>query len=269
LDSVDLSALARELLPLLRGRVAVVTGAGVSAESGIPTFRGAGGYWRNHDPRQLATPEAFARDPALVWEWYGERRDTVRSAAPNPGHRALARLGEIAREHLIVTQNVDDLHERAGTPPEHLVHIHGEIFRSACTRCDYSHYSGPSEGPEPPRRATTAEPSSPTRTHDTVAPAPPPRCPRCRALLRPGVVWFGEMLDGAAIARVERFFTGGDVDLVLTIGTTALFDYVVDWSTRTGRLVEINPEPTPLSAHAAHVVRAPAGQALPLLLGLG
>jgi NAD-dependent deacetylase len=242
---VNLSALARELAPLLRGRVAVVTGAGVSAESGIPTFRGAGGYWRNHDPTQLATPEAFARDPALVWEWYGERRDAIRNASPNPGHRALARLGDIAREHLIVTQNVDDLHERAGTPPDHLVHIHGEIFRSACTSCAFA-------------------------THDAVAPVPPPRCPRCAALLRPGVVWFGEMLDDRAIARVERFFDGGagDVDVVLAIGTTALFRYIVDWATRTGRLVEVNPEPTPLSAHAAHVVRAPAGQALPVLLGL-
>src|SRR5215468_9860429 len=99
----------------LRGRVLIVTGSGVSAESGIPTFRGAGGYWRNLDPTRLATPDAFDRDPDLVWEWYSERRESIRAARPNAAHEALVRLGARARDHLVVTQNVDDLHERAGT----------------------------------------------------------------------------------------------------------------------------------------------------------
>ncbi len=242
-----LGALAAKLAPLLRGRVAVVTGAGVSAESGIPTFRGAGGYWRTHDARRLATREAFERDPALVWEWYEERRAAVRSASPNPAHAAIARLADISREHLVITQNVDDLHERGGTRADRLVHVHGEIFRTTCLGCDF----------------TTSE-----VVPSVAPPILPPKCPRCRALLRPGVVWFGETLDRAQIERVEDFFARGDCDLVMTIGTTAVFDYVKDWSTRGGTLVEINPDPTPLSAEAAHVVRAPAGQVLPVLLGL-
>jgi NAD-dependent deacetylase len=238
-----LGALAAKLAPLLRGRVAVVTGAGVSAESGIPTFRGAGGYWRKHDARKLATREAFQRDPALVWEWYEERRAAVRSAAPNAAHEAIARLADMSRDHLVITQNVDDLHERGGTRAERLVHVHGEIFRTTCLGCDFA-------------------------TSEAVPSVPPPKCPRCRALLRPGVVWFGEMLERAQIERVENFFARGSCDLVMTIGTTAVFDYVKDWSTRGGTLVEINPDTTPLSVHAEHVVRAPAGEVLPLLMGL-
>src|SRR5438874_11500481 len=108
-------------------RVLVITGAGVSAESGIPTFRGKDGYWRNFDPTKLATPEAFAHDPNLVWDWYRERRQRIRTAQPNPAHRAIAKLAERAREFLLVTQNVDDLHRRAGLPSEKIVQIHGDI----------------------------------------------------------------------------------------------------------------------------------------------
>ena len=116
----------------------ILTGAGVSAESGIPTFRGAGGYWRKHDARTLATREAFERDPALVWEWYEERRATVRGATPNAAHRAIARLVDLSREHLVITQNVDDLHERGGTSADRLVHIHGEIFCTTCLECAFA-----------------------------------------------------------------------------------------------------------------------------------
>jgi NAD-dependent deacetylase len=226
----------------LRGRVLVITGAGVSAESGVPTFRGPGGFWRNLDPAQLATPEAFARDPALVWAWYGERRQWTRAAQPNPAHRAVAALAQISREHLVVTQNVDDLHERGGSPPDRIVHVHGDIFLTRCTGCRYS-------------------------TRDDVAVDPPPRCPRCGALCRPGVVWFGEALDAAPLARVERFLAA-PVDVVLLAGTTALFGYIVDWATRSGLLVEINPAQTAASDRADHVVRGPAGEALPRLLAI-
>ncbi len=220
----------------------VITGAGVSAESGIPTFRGAGGLWRNLDPAQLATPEAFARDPALVWAWYAERRHGVRAAQPNPAHRAVAALVRISREHLVVTQNVDDLHERGGSPADRLVHVHGEIFLTRCTACDYS-------------------------TREDIAVDPLPRCPDCGSLCRPGVVWFGESLDAAPLARVERFLAE-PVDVVLLVGTTAVFGYIVEWATRSGALVEINPEETAASDRADHVIRAPAGEALPRLLGV-
>src|SRR5207237_10862409 len=118
------------------GRVLVITGAGVSAESGIPTFRGKDGYWRNLDPTKLATPEACARDPNLVWNWYCERRQRIRKAQPNPAHQAIANLALQADEFLLVTQNVDDLHLRAGLPPEKMVQIHGDIFMTRCSRCE-------------------------------------------------------------------------------------------------------------------------------------
>ncbi len=230
-----------DLRALLRGRVLIVTGSGVSAESGIPTFRGAGGYWRNHDPTQLATQAAFDRDPALVWEWYSERRQTIRAARPNLAHEALVRLGAIARDHLVVTQNVDDLHERAGTPADRLVHIHGEILISRCSRCAY-------------------------RTREDLPSNPHPHCHHCRAPLRPAVVWFGESLDPRQIARVERFFADGRVDLVMAIGTTAIFGYIIDWTTRGAHLVEVNPEPTTISNHARWTYRTRATEALPSLL---
>jgi NAD-dependent deacetylase len=229
-----------DLQQLLQGRVLIITGSGVSAESGVPTFRGKGGLWRNHDPMQLATQEAFDRNPELVWEWYTERRDTIRSARPNAAHDALVRIGTAARDHLLVTQNVDNLHERAGTSPDRLVHIHGEIFVTGCSRCTW-------------------------QTRDDFPAAPVPCCPTCKARLRPGVVWFGEGLDPHQIARVERFFTSGPVDLVIAIGTTALFGYIIEWSTRGAHLAEINPEPTTLSDYAHFIYRTKATDALTLL----
>src|SRR5437868_2217386 len=131
-------------------RILVITGAGVSAESGIPTFRATDGYWRNHDPTKLATPEAFACDPRLVWDWYRERRQRIRKAQPNPAHRAIANLALQAYEFLLVTQNVDDLHRRAGLPLENIVQIHGDIFMTRCSRCDFQFYDACRGGsPEP------------------------------------------------------------------------------------------------------------------------
>jgi NAD-dependent SIR2 family protein deacetylase len=119
-------------------RVLVLTGAGVSAESGIPTFRGKDGYWRNLDPTKLATPEAFASDPQLVWDWYRERRQGIRNAQPNAAHEAIAKLAKHTDEFLLVTQNVDDLHARSGVAAEKMVQIHGDIFVTCCSRCDFS-----------------------------------------------------------------------------------------------------------------------------------
>jgi NAD-dependent deacetylase len=224
-------------------RVFVITGAGVSAESGIPTFRGKDGYWRNLDPTKLATPEAFVHDPNLVWDWYRERRQRIRKAQPNLAHQAIAKLAMQAGEFLLVTQNVDDLHRRAGLTAEKMVQIHGDIFMTRCSRCDFKRHE---------------------HEHDD---GNLPKCPECGALMRPGVVWFGEQLDTAKIDTVENFVTGGDCDAVIVAGTTALFVYIIDWSLRargqTGQLIEVNPEETSLSQFATKSFREPAGIALP------
>jgi len=236
-------------------RVLVLTGAGVSAESGIPTFRGKDGYWRNLDPAKLATPEAFARDPQLVWEWYRERRQRVHNAQPNAAHKAIAKLAEHADEFLLVTQNVDDLHARAGLPKEKMVQIHGDIFVTRCSRCDFS-YAGRGGSPEPPAASE----------NDVDL----PRCPACDALMRPGVVWFGEQLPSNELQRVENYLERGPCDLVIVIGTTATFGYIIDWALRArapnGELIEVNPEETPLSRFATRLIREPAATALPRLV---
>ena len=233
-------------------RVFVVTGAGVSAESGIPTFRGKDGYWRNLDPMKLATPEAFVRDPNLVWDWYRERRQRIRTAQPNPAHQAIAKLAKRAGEFLLVTQNVDDLHRRAGLPSEKMVQIHGDIFITHCSRCDF-------------KRQEDEHDDEHEHDDDSL-----PKCPECGALVRPGVVWFGEQLDLAKISIVENFVTADDCDLVIVAGTTALFGYITDWALRargrTGQLIEVNPEETSLSQFATKSFREPAGVALPRLV---
>jgi len=236
-------------------RVLVLTGAGVSAESGIPTFRGKDGYWRNLDPAQLATPEAFARDPKLVWEWYRERRHRIRNAQPNAAHAAIANLAQHADEFLLVTQNVDDLHARAGLPKEKMVQIHGDIFVTKCSRCEFA-YPGRGGSPEPPGASE----------NDVDL----PRCAACDALMRPGVVWFGEQLSWNELKRVESYLDGGACDLVMVAGTTATFGYIIDWAVRAsrggGELVEVNPEETPLSQFANRLVREPAAIALPRIV---
>jgi NAD-dependent deacetylase len=230
-------------------RVLVITGAGVSAESGIPTFRGKDGYWRNLNPAKLATPEAFARDPELVWQWYRERRHRIRNAQPNAGHEAIAKLGEHANEFLLVTQNVDDLHARAGLPMEKMVQIHGDIFVTRCSRCDFKRHD--------------YEHDHDHESEDIDL----PRCPRCSARMRPGVVWFGEQLPWDEMLRVENYLDCGRCDLVIVVGTTAAFGYIVDWAVRAsrggGELFEVNPEETPLSQFATQPVREPAAIALP------
>jgi len=227
-------------------RVLVITGAGVSAESGIPTFRGKGGYWRNFDAAKLATPEAFERDPKLVWEWYSERRQRVSNARPNAGHEAIAKLARQADDFLLVTQNVDDLHARAGLASEVMVQIHGNIFLTRCSRCDF-------------RRDCDHD-------HEDVL----PRCPECAALMRPGVVWFGERLPLSELQRIENYLDHGACDLVIVAGTTAAFGYIVDWALRAsgngGELLEVNPEETPISQFATQLVREPAAIALPRIV---
>jgi len=246
---MDYKSRGKELRRHLSGPILVITGAGLSADSGLQTFRGTGGLWRNYDPMTLATPEAFARDPKLVWEWYQWRRDEATKAAPNAAHLVLAELASRNRDCLIVTQNVDDLHERAGTPSDQLVHIHGDLFLNCCTNCPYWDRQQISSGDLPPR------------------------CPQCEHFfLRPGVVWFGEMLDTAVLKRVEEFIGFSQCGLALVIGTTATFHYIIDWALRARRsgatLIEINPEETTLSAAADIAYRQRAADVLPELLSL-
>ena len=254
-------------------RVLVITGAGVSAESGIPTFRGKDGYWRNLDPIKLATPEAFARDPDLVWQWYRERRQRIRDAQPNAAHEAIAKLAQCAGEFLLVTQNVDDLHERAGLAKAEMVQIHGDIFKTRCSRCHWraelcnAHTRDDRDKSE----LAGARPSIIEFSEQDGGPENGvPRCTKCDALMRPGVVWFGEPLPLHETERVESYLQRDSCGVVIVAGTTATFGYIIDWalraSRRGGELIEVNPEKTPLSRFATRLVREPAAVALPRLI---
>ena len=246
-------------------RVLILTGAGVSAESGIPTFRGKDGYWRNLDPTKLATPEAFARDPQLVWDWYRERRQRIRNAQPNAAHEAIARLAKHADEFLLVTQNVDDLHARAGSHQETMVQIHGDIFVTRCSSCDFQR-----DDHEHPPSPLASEAGLRRTSEQKQEGVDVPRCLECDALMRPGVVWFGEQLPWRELQRVENFLDRAGCDVVIVAGTTATFGYIVDWALRAsrdgGELIEINPEDTPLSRFATRRVREPAAIALPRIV---
>ena len=224
--------------------VAVLTGAGISAESGVPTFRDAQtGLWARFDPLELATPEAFARNPKRVWDWYAMRRDSVARAQPNAGHSALVTIEGQVPQFVLVTQNVDGLHHRAGSV--NLVELHGNIARVKCSR----------EG-------TVVE------AWKEPVDGEPPRCAACGAFLRPDVVWFHEMLPADALARAEAAARACDV--LLVIGTSAEVypaAALPQLAQRAGAIVvEINNAPTPLSAVADHVLRGPAGVVLPALV---
>lgn len=215
--------------------VVVMTGAGVSAESGIPTFRGTGGLWRNFRAEDLATPEAFRRDPQLVWEWYEWRRGLIREANPNGAHEALARLPAA----VIVTQNVDGLHARAGS--RDVVELHGNIFRVRCVR----------EGTSEMRDAAFAE--------------IPPHCGACGALLRPGVVWFGEALPEEAVARAVGAIR--QADLLLVIGTSGVVYPAAGFVTlHEGLSIEINPETSGVSSSCTFAIAARAAEATPAIV---
>jgi NAD-dependent deacetylase len=240
---------ARALLTAAR-RIVVLTGAGISAESGVPTFRGAGGLWKTFRAEDLATPQAFARDPRLVWEWYAWRRALVAECAPNAAHHALAQLARDRAGVTIVTQNVDGLHARAAreagcrTLP---LELHGNLFATRCIDCA--------------RDAGAV-------TVDTTARATLPRCRECAGLLRPGVVWFGESLDPAILARATEAAAWADVALV--VGTSALVHPAAGLAGHTrargGAVIEVNPDATPLSSQATVALRATAGSAVPRLL---
>lgn len=233
------------LLDALRqaGRVVLLTGSGVSAESGVPTFRDAlTGLWSRFRPEELATPEAFRRDPQLVWDWYRERRRQVAAVLPNPAHHAIAALQARLPDTLLVTQNVDGLHQRAGSVDA--VEFHGNLFSNRCRGCDHE----------------AAQP-------DPEVAAPPP-CPDCGELMGPGVVWFGEAIPALALERAWR--GAAEADLLLAIGTSGLVTPAAalpEVARQAGALVaEINLHPTPLSAQADFVVTGPAALSLPAMV---
>jgi len=244
-------------------RITILTGAGVSAASGVPTFRGAGGLWRNRQAQQLATPEAFREDPALVWEWYAWRRQVIAGCEPNAAHRTIA--GWSARDGFtLITQNVDGLHERAGT--RHVVRYHGSIWRLRCTARDNGRHLAADDTDGTEKAEGLATDTHASEWDDLRVPLDPlpPTCPRCGALARPGVVWFGEAIPTGA-ARAAQAATACDV--FLSIGTSAVVypaaGLVADARARGAFTVEINPETT---ASAVDVALAmPAEVALPLL----
>jgi NAD-dependent deacetylase len=215
-------------------KVVVLTGAGVSADSGIPTFRGEGGLWRNYRAEDLATPEAFARNPLLVWEWYEWRRTIVRNAEPNAAHRAIASLPDA----LVVTQNVDGLHRRAGS--QNVIELHGNLFRARCAR-----------------EETTRDAADP---FDEL----PPHC-ECGALLRPDVVWFGEMLPEGAFSKAGLAVR--DADLLLVIGTSGVvFPAAGLVSLHQGLSIEINPQLSAISSACTFAIAAKAADATPTII---
>jgi len=223
-------------------RIVAFTGAGISAESGIPTFRGAGGLWNQFRPEDLATPEAFRRDPKLVWEWYDWRRQIIARAEPNAGHRALAELERLKPEFALITQNVDGLHDRAGN--HRLLKLHGDIWTVRCTKCG--------------RESEDRRPALPSL---------PPEC-HCGGLLRPGVVWFGESLDRNVLRESENLAKNAEV--FLTIGTSAVVypaAGLIDIARSSGAVVvEVNPDQTAYSDQMNYSFRGPSGEILPQLL---
>lgn len=223
-------------------RVVVLTGAGISAESGVPTFRGAGGLWRQHRPEDLATPEAFARGPRLVWEWYDWRRARVAKAEPNPGHLALAQLERRIPDFTLITQNVDGLHQRAGS--RRVLKLHGDIWTLHCLGCGLEETN-----------------------HDVPLREIPPRC-SCGGLFRPGVVWFGEALPADVLRHAMEAAAHAQVFLV--VGTSAVVQPAASLpllaQQNGAKLVEVNLEETPLSAQADASFWGKAGELLPRLL---
>lgn len=241
-------ARARAALAVARS-IVVLTGAGISAESGIPTFRDAmTGLWARFRPEDLATPEAFRRDPRTVWEWYAWRRERVGEARPNAGHVALARLERhaIARgsRFLLVTQNVDGLHAAAGS--QRMVELHGNLRRVKCFDNEHPAQEWSREGPAPPR------------------------CAQCGSPLRPDVVWFGEALPAPAIEAAVA--ASRQCDVFVSVGTSGLVEPAASLAFAAldggAMVIEVNPDSTPLTRRAGAVLAGPAGDILPRLVPL-
>ncbi len=228
----------------MRLRIVALTGAGISAESGIPTFRGAGGLWERFKPEELANPEAFRKNPKLVWEWYDFRRQKIASARPNDGHRILAQMEREFEDFHLITQNVDGLHQRAGS--ERVIELHGNIWKVRCTSCSHEEFNY-----EVPLREI------------------PPICPSCGETLRPGVVWFGESLPLKALEEAYELSRSSDIFLV--VGTSAMVypaaELPIVAKNHGAFLVEVNPEDTPISPYMDVCIREKASVGLEKALG--
>ena len=222
-----------------RSFATVLTGAGISAESGVPTFRGEDGLWKNYRAEELATPHAFAANPELVWEWYDWRRQIIAGKNPNPAHLAITDMEKLFERFLLITQNVDGLHRRAGT--RKLVELHGCIFGVRCME----------EG-------TVSE------NVEVPLPSIPPRC-KCGAMLRPDVVWFGEALPERALT--EALEASRSCDLMLVVGTSAVVQPAASMpllAKQAGAfLIEVNPDLTPISPYVDISIQGRAGETLP------
>jgi NAD-dependent deacetylase len=239
--------LKTELAPLIdilnkSKRVAVLTGAGISAESGIPTFRGEEGLWKTYRAEELATLSAFIRDPGLVWEWYNWRRGIISSKDFNPGHKVLASWEKLFPTFHVITQNIDGLHQKAGSLS--ILELHGNIWKLRCTE----------EG-------TIAE------DHSSPLEEIPPHCPNCDALLRPHVVWFGESLDASILQ--SAFALSSSCEVMFVVGTSAVVQPAASLPLSAGEsgatIVEINPDPTPITPYVDFSFRGKAGDILPAI----
>ena len=226
--------------------VTVLTGAGISAESGIPTFRDPGGLWEKFDPQELANVEAFLNNPELVQGWYRHRRQVVEDAEPNAGHRALADLEAHGSDVAVVTQNVDDLHHRAGSGT--VIELHGNITHNYCMDCERA--------------------AAPDTVDAAIQEGTPARCPECGGLIRPNVVWFGEMLPPDAMERADAATHRADV--FLSVGTSAVVypaaRLPVAAQEQDAYVAEINPDTTGITDNVDESIRGPAGEVLPDLV---
>ncbi len=223
-------------------RVAVLTGSGISAESGIPTFRGEEGLWKKYRPEELATPTAFSQDPKLVWEWYDWRRGIIGHKEPNPGHKVIARWEETFPTVSLITQNIDGFHQKAGS--KNVWELHGNIWKLRCT-----------------------EEGTITENYETPLKEIPPLCPNCGALLRPHVVWFGESLSPTILQKSIQL--SSECDVMFVIGTSAVVQPAAslpfEASAAGAKIVEINLDQTPFSLHADFSLRGKSGEILPLI----
>jgi len=238
--SADIAAVS-ELLGKVN-RVVALTGAGISAESGIPTFRGKDGLWRKYRAEELATPTAFHQDSELVWEWYNWRRGIIAPVEPNPGHKVLARWEKTFSGFALITQNIDGLHWKAGS--KNILELHGNIWKVRCT-----------------------EEGTITENHDSPLKEIPPSCPSCGALLRPHVVWFGESLSPTILQRA--FLLSSQCEVIFVIGTSAVVQpsasLPLSAAEAGAKVIEININPTPLTPYADISLMGKSGEILPLI----
>lgn len=227
-------------------RITVLTGAGISAESGVPIFRGKEGLWNNYRPEELATPKAFFDNPATVWEWYDWRRSLMKKAEPNHGHFALSELERQKEKFTLITQNVDGLHQLAGS--ENIIELHGNLWEIRCIKCNNTE-----------------------RNYLVPMPQLPPKCSRCSEIMRPNIVWFGEIIP---MQKIDRCILAiEDSDLFIIIGTSGLvepaasFGFIAKENNKT--VIEINLDTTPGTGLYDLSLKAKSGELLPLLVESG